>query len=1463
MSIGSGNVRLLFYTNGSAIVPRAASNGSANGTIDLGNSGNRFKDLHLSGAVNAAGFQSNQTTTGFGYINFGDTDDANIGQIGYDHTDNYMRFQVNNTEKVRIDSSGRLLINTTSSIDNNAKLQILGDSSSYARITLKDVDGTNQYTYFQQSGGGTAISTQNGTSNGNFDITGWNGSTTSYFFRITSSGRVGIGTTNPATNLQVYDSSSHSEIRISSSSSSNSTVPALSLNNTGVEWSMGILADNHLHFRENSASYTSRMTIADGGNVGINQTNPTAKLHVDGSLIVTGTSTLGVVDATSFTDVITNTIYTASGSLDIDTVLTSRDVTFTQGSTNLMTVKGTGNVGIGTSSPRYNLAVQGNNATAIGIALDNTSGSGTADLAILGASYNSHQAGPGEFWLYSPDNINIGGATGNTNNIKFLANNSVNMFIQGSNGNIGIGTTSPSQALHVVGKIYTSGTGGSGYFEGHRLILEGTGTYANIGGSAYQISNVTNEGLAFGRASSRMMLLDTSGNLGIGTTSPSEKLEVSGGNIKITNASGGSYFKAVQTSNNANAGYYMASGSSIWYTLVDTAGRYQIYDGDAAQTRIIVDGTGRVGIGTISPGTKLDVTTIANTAGIRVTAPNTTSQSFGVTIAAGTNSSDYAFNINNAAGGGILRVRGDGRVGIGNTSPDEKFHVTGNIKLTGAIVDSYGEQLSFQLNDLVSFSKHIRAEFGLWARSATARAMGIDGPANGTYMGLYTNTTEKVRIDSSGNVGISTTSPSTFTNYTNVSIKGGSAGVNLDFHNASGARRAALVASDAGLIVETNTTAIPIMFKTGATPTERLRIASNYPYLFLGHTGHSWGTFDAVAQIGRTGFIANYDGTGTSNQQTVIANNTYYGGSGYTSIEAATGAAYINLNSGKVSFFTAPATTAGAAQTFTQRLTLTNAGNVGIGTASPNAKLEIKGASSVNYLKFIDSSSTELFRINSNFTWAWGTAAPDNLAFDMRDNSGNAFFALNRSNSRVGIGTTSPQALLHLNSASDTYFILGTTNSTADGRIQFRNSGGSDVGGLWYNTSGNRMMIRTNSAERMRIDSSGELTLGNPSGGSALQLDVSATGTDGVDIKSTYYSGGYGPMKFKTSGSTRLTLETNGNSVFQGNNHTNLQVKAGDNSVNAFLQTVQGADARFGTSSNHQLNIATNGVFRLSIKNTGQVGIGTSDPAKLLTLAETADGTKLRLNRGGVSEWDFSIGNTSIMTGVGSGALEILAQNSGTARELAIGSVSGGAPLVHVTTSATTFSQGAVFNEAGADSDFRVESNNDQNAIFLDAGNDIIYFGATAANTGTDFCRIDARPGQTGHVIITGRDDASTKNHHVFTNPNGTVGSIQTAGSATAYNTSSDERLKKNIQDAADAGSKIDAIKVRQFDWKVDDSHQDYGMVAQELQPVAPEAVWEPESADEMKGVDYSKLVPMLVKEIQSLRARVAELEGE
>ena len=108
----------------------------------------------------------------------------------------------------------------------------------------------------------------------------------------------------------------------------------------------------------------------------------------------------------------------------------------------------------------------------------------------------------------------------------------------------------------------------------------------------------------------------------------------------------------------------------------------------------------------------------------------------------------------------------------------------------------------------------------------------------------------------------------------------------------------------------------------------------------------------------------------------------------------------------------------------------------------------------------------------------------------------------------------------------------------------------------------------------------------------------------------------------------------------------------------------------------------------------------------------------------------------------------------------------------------------------------------------------------------------------------------------------GSITYNRTAG-LVAYNTTSDVRLKENIADAEEAGSKIDAMQVRQFDWKETGNHLDYGFVAQELHAVAPHAVSKPEDEEAMWSVDYSKLVPMLVKEIQTLRARVAALEAK
>jgi len=165
---------------------------------------------------------------------------------------------------------------------------------------------------------------------------------------------------------------------------------------------------------------------------------------------------------------------------------------------------------------------------------------------------------------------------------------------------------------------------------------------------------------------------------------------------------------------------------------------------------------GNVGIGTTSPGTKLDVTTVANTAGIRVTAPNTTSQSFGATIAAGTNSSDYAFNINNAAGTGILRVRGDGNVGIGTTAPTHKLHTS--TSATGVYIQ---REISSNAANLSEFNSNR----SLIIKNRTGGSFLMFG-GNGSRTdiqatdGAGTPTAKNIALNPfGGNVGIGTTSP--------------------------------------------------------------------------------------------------------------------------------------------------------------------------------------------------------------------------------------------------------------------------------------------------------------------------------------------------------------------------------------------------------------------------------------------------------------------------------------------------------------------------------------------------------------------------------------------------------------------------------------------------------------------------------------------------------------------------------
>jgi hypothetical protein len=124
-------------------------------------------------------------------------------------------------------------------------------------------------------------------------------------------------------------------------------------------------------------------------------------------------------------------------------------------------------------------------------------------------------------------------------------------------------------------------------------------------------------------------------------------------------------------------------------------------------------------------------------------------------------------------------------------------------------------------------------------------------------------------------------------------------------------------------------------------------------------------------------------------------------------------------------------------------------------------------------------------------------------------------------------------------------------------------------------------------------------------------------------------------------------------------------------------------------------------------------------------------------------------------------------------------------------------------------------------------------------------------------------------------NGNGQVGTIQTNGSATSYNTSSDYRLKENVVTEWDATTRLKQLKPSRFNFIADADTTVDGFLAHEVQEIVPEAITGTKDAvdadgnPKYQGIDQSKLVPLLVKTIQeqqaiieSLTARVSALEG-
>jgi len=189
-----------------------------------------------------------------------------------------------------------------------------------------------------------------------------------------------------------------------------------------------------------------------------------------------------------------------------------------------------------------------------------------------------------------------------------------------------------------------------------------------------------------------------------------------------------------------------------------------------------------------------------------------------------------------------------------------------------------------------------------------------------------------------------------------------------------------------------------------------------------------------------------------------------------------------------------------------------------------------------------------------------------------------------------------------------------------------------------------------------------------------------------------------------------------------------------------------------------------------------------------------------------------------------------------------------------------------VFNEDSQDLDFRVESDANTHAFFLNGADGDIFINGAAFASGANRKQFEINSNAT--ALRSGCSLTTTQFHEEFHNPNGTVGTISTNGSSTNFNTSSDYRLKENVTYIFDATSRLKQLKPSRFNFKADADTTVDGFLAHEVSSIVPEAVTGEKDAVDSDGnivaqsIDQAKLVPLLVKTIQELEARITALEN-
>ena len=289
----------------------------------------------------------------------------------------------------------------------------------------------------------------------------------------------------------------------------------------------------------------------------------------------------------------------------------------------------------------------------------------------------------------------------------------------------------------------------------------------------------------------------------------------------------------------------------------------------------------------------------------------------------------------------------------------------------------------------------------------------------------------------------------------------------------------------------------------------------------------------------------------------------------------------------------------------------------------------------------------------------------------------------------------------------------------------------------------------------------------------------------------------------------------------------------------------------------------------------------------------------LRLNgsTSGYTEIDAPAvaGSNTITLPTGAGSANQFLKNGSTAGSLGWSSLAeDSSGLVGIGTA----SPGAALHVVNATSKDQLRlgtANTEQYQIGRDAGSGLLFFyGTQTGYTGYVFDGVNgerARIDSSGHARFSQQNfttDVSSSNYgfviqagsqpfinhgvtgtslttmYVFINGNGVVGTIRTTGSSTQYNTSSDYRLKENVEPITGAADRILQLKPCRFNFIADATKTVDGFIAHEVQEVVPEAISGDKDAVDDKGdpdyqgIDQSKLVPLLTAALQEAITKIA-----